>query len=365
MRQHAAAAGVRLRRRDPATARGTSHRPRPTPCRAGSRSMRASTSSPGSAPADQHDGPLGAREHPAAGHRLLDAQRHQDRPGWHGRSDGRSPAARTLLADQAGPWPRSAACRYASADIRDRKRLELAVGLRRQRVGASIGQARADGARQSTPIGLGQRIQDALALIASCVFRRWRSGSRARTAPPSASSCGAAQPIAAAQYREPRQHRVEVRLAASVAAGRPAAGSSTGGPPSASAGDDADADRAPPLVEGVEHVGLAELHAHRPPARSLAVVALEVPVDAGPGHLQRDALVGPAHHPLERRPDDADQVTVVLAAQVRLDLAAVGACSKIAITAAIACDRAIQSCHCSSPAITRSRARSSPDQQRA
>src|SRR5205085_10441636 len=84
-----------------------------------------------------------------------------------------------------------------------------------------------------------------------------------------------------------------------------------------------DAERAAPLVEQVEHVGVTEIDLHRPPPRALAVVTLEVPIDAGAGDLERHALLGPARHDLERRPDHANQMAVVLAAQIGLDLTAV------------------------------------------
>ena len=81
--------------------------------------------------------------------------------------------------------------------------------------------------------------------------------------------------------------------------------------------------RPPPLVEHVEHVGFAEVDPHRPAARTLAVVALEIPIDARERDLERHALRRPARDEVERRPDDADQVPVVLLAEVGFDLAAV------------------------------------------
>ena len=41
-----------------------------------------------------------------------------------------------------------------------------------------------------------------------------------------------------------------------------------------------DADGAPPFVEDIEHIGVAEVDLHRAAARTLAVVALEVAIDA-------------------------------------------------------------------------------------
>src|SRR6185503_5357009 len=83
------------------------------------------------------------------------------------------------------------------------------------------------------------------------------------------------------------------------------------------------ADGSSPLVEHVEHVGLAELDAHGPPPRPLRVVALEVAIDPAHGELQRDAALRPAADLLERGADDANQVAVVLATEVVLDPPAV------------------------------------------
>ena len=55
----------------------------------------------------------------------------------------------------------------------------------------------------------------------------------------------------------------------------------------------------------------------------LPVVALEIAIDAAEGDLQRHALRGPARDEIERRPDHANQVAVVLLTQVGFDLAAV------------------------------------------
>jgi hypothetical protein len=70
--------------------------------------------------------------------------------------------------------------------------------------------------------------------------------------------------------------------------------------------DTGHANGAPPVVEGVEHIGLAEFNAHRTAARTLAVVALEVSIDARLGDLQRHTLGGPALYLLERRAGDPD-----------------------------------------------------------
>ena len=109
---------------------------------------------------------------------------------------------------------------------------------------------------------------------------------------------------------------------------RPATAGSKAGSPVA---DDRRSERptlmpggAAPLVEHIEHVRFAEVDLHRPPPRPLAVVALEVAIDAAQAPpsaarrcaAQRDTM-------LERRTDDPDQMSVVLAAQVGFDLAAV------------------------------------------
>ena len=125
------------------------------------------------------------------------------------------------------------------------------------------------------PVGGGQRVQNALALITS----RMVGGVRERL-----DGCDdgrqrlvgkIAQPVAATQHRQPGQHRFDVGL---ERAPRPGRGHrllhqrATLG----IAGDDADPHRAPPFVERIEYVGLAELHAHGPPTGTLPVVPLEV-----------------------------------------------------------------------------------------
>src|SRR5690348_17858539 len=80
---------------------------------------------------------------------------------------------------------------------------------------------------------------------------------------------------------------------------------------------------APPFVEHVQHVGLAELHLDGPAARTFRVIALEAAIDAPAGHLDWNAARRPAADLLEHRADNANQMAVVLAAQIRLDLAAV------------------------------------------
>src|SRR5262245_13168090 len=84
-----------------------------------------------------------------------------------------------------------------------------------------------------------------------------------------------------------------------------------------------DAQGAAPVVEDVEDVGLAELDADRPASRPFCVVAIEVPIDTALGNSQRNTSDGPAADLLERRSDDANEMAVIFAAQVRLDLPAI------------------------------------------
>src|SRR5262249_5025078 len=81
-------------------------------------------------------------------------------------------------------------------------------------------------------------------------------------------------------------------------------------------------DRASPLVEDVEDVGLAEIDFDRPPPRSFPVVPLEVAIDASEGDLQRHTLLRPRRDAIERRPGDANQMTVVLSTEIGLYLPA-------------------------------------------
>ena len=80
---------------------------------------------------------------------------------------------------------------------------------------------------------------------------------------------------------------------------------------------------AAPFVEDVEHIGLAEVDADRPPARAFAIVALKVAIDAAERDLERNALRRPSGHEIERRPHDANQMAVIFSTEVGLDLAAV------------------------------------------
>ena len=95
------------------------------------------------------------------------------------------------------------------------------------------------------------------------------------------------------------------------------------GTPGRIGNDVRDTNSAAPVIEGIEHVGFTEFDAHGPPARAFAVVALEVPIDAGLRDLQGHALRRPALDLLEGRPGDADQMSVVLPAEIRLEVAGV------------------------------------------
>ena len=86
---------------------------------------------------------------------------------------------------------------------------------------------------------------------------------------------------------------------------------------------DRDAHRPPPLIEHVEHIGLAILDASRPAARTLGMVAFTVAIDPPVHELQRHTPLGPGHHPIERWSDEAYQVTAVLTAQIRFDVTAI------------------------------------------
>ena len=82
-------------------------------------------------------------------------------------------------------------------------------------------------------------------------------------------------------------------------------------------------DGSTPFVEGVEDIGFAEVDFHRPPPGALPGLALEAAVDPAERHVERHALSLPARDEIERRPDHADEVTVILPTQVGLDTPAV------------------------------------------
>src|SRR5262245_54578671 len=109
---------------------------------------------------------------------------------------------------------------------------------------------------------------------------------------------------------------------------RPQRVTGTGGLGTRGLGTDAwrlktDPHRPAPFVEYVENVRLAEVDLHRAAPRTLAIVALEATIDAGPRDFERHSLHRPAGDEIERRTGDANQVPVILAAEIRLDLPAV------------------------------------------
>ncbi len=130
---------------------------------------------------------------------------------------------------------------------------------------------------------------------------------------------------AGAKRRQPRDDAIEMRRQRFMPSRLRSSAASGSVPVSRRPGGSRlrDPDRPAPLVEGVEHVGLAELDPHRPATRTLRVVALEVAIDPVAGDLERHSPRGPSEHLLEGGTDDPNQVAVVLAAQIRFDGAAV------------------------------------------
>jgi hypothetical protein len=84
-----------------------------------------------------------------------------------------------------------------------------------------------------------------------------------------------------------------------------------------------DSHSAAPLVERIEHIGFTKIDSDGPPAWALGVVTVEIPIDTMSDDLGWNASRGPARHKLESRADDANQVAVILPAEVRFDVAAV------------------------------------------
>src|SRR5438046_2547077 len=84
-----------------------------------------------------------------------------------------------------------------------------------------------------------------------------------------------------------------------------------------------DPDGSLPLVEYFQHVCFAEVDFHRPAPRTLAIVPLEIAVNARERHLERNALPLPIGDAPEGRADHTNQVTVVFPAEIRFYLAAV------------------------------------------
>lgn len=78
-----------------------------------------------------------------------------------------------------------------------------------------------------------------------------------------------------------------------------------------------------PLVERVEHIGFAEVDLQGTPTSTLAMISLEAAIDSAERDSEGNALVSPARNQIERRPDYANQVTVILPAQVGFNVPAV------------------------------------------
>src|ERR687892_662089 len=78
--------------------------------------------------------------------------------------------------------------------------------------------------------------------------------------------------------------------------------------------------RATPLVERVEHIGLAELDPDRSAAWALVLQPLAASIDAAERNFQWHTAGGPTTDEVKCRPDDADQVPPVPFAQIRFDL---------------------------------------------
>ena len=83
------------------------------------------------------------------------------------------------------------------------------------------------------------------------------------------------------------------------------------------------ADRPTPRLEHVENICFAEIDAHGTSARPSRVVPLEIAIDAAANDFERNSARRPAAYALERRSDDPDEVTIILAAEVGLDFATV------------------------------------------
>src|SRR6188508_2134080 len=79
------------------------------------------------------------------------------------------------------------------------------------------------------------------------------------------------------------------------------------------------ADSPAPFGENVHHVRVAELHPNGTATRAFGVVALKVAIDAAIGGLEWHTLFRPRAHPFESRTDDANEMTIVLATEIRLD----------------------------------------------
>jgi hypothetical protein len=67
------------------------------------------------------------------------------------------------------------------------------------------------------------------------------------------------------------------------------------------------------------------LNPKRSPFPSGGLIALQLPVDSLNHDLERHSGLGPATHALERRTHDADEMAIVPAAEIRLNLATIRA----------------------------------------
>src|SRR6185295_13428316 len=83
-----------------------------------------------------------------------------------------------------------------------------------------------------------------------------------------------------------------------------------------------DPNGSPPLLQDVEDVRFAEVDLHRTAARPFAVIAFEAAVDPLIRDFKRDALLCPARDDLEGRTGHADEMTVVLLAEIGFDVVA-------------------------------------------
>ena len=259
-----------------------------------------------------------ARQHPAAGGRLLDVERDERQarpaPASHHSKRDRPAGAQSLAHAARSTQALRATAAYASRGIRSRNGASSRVGL-----AAELPQRRRVAARRAPRRAAARRARAAAS-----------SNVLARLAAQALGAAARGVELAHDARRSPRRATDRRRRAAPSAARRRARDA-----PAATAV----ASRSRCVARlGRPHRGAARrrrgatrrTRRARRPRRTrrgtgrrrgpLRVVALEVAIDAAARHLQRHAARRPAAHLLERRPDDANQVTVVLAAEIRLDL---------------------------------------------